>query len=113
MNEQKNTQCARSEDMASYLLAARAKQITRLKEDVAGLEEALQLSEAFISLLSLALTKDDTVSEAVECRLEDDGHAVVFVSAVALSAALGKWHADIRRHDDGYMIDFYRSPSTT
>jgi hypothetical protein len=113
MNDQKTTSAARSEGMTSYLLAARAKQITRLKEDVAGLEEALQLSEAFISLLALAFAGDEAVSETVRSCFKEDGSAEVFVSSRALSAALGAWHVDIRRHDDGYALDFYRSSSKT
>ncbi|MBQ2773539.1 MAG: hypothetical protein IJF45_04260 [Clostridia bacterium] len=108
MSEEKVKASTRTEGMANYLLAARAKQIARLKEDVAGLEEALQLSETFISLFALALARDPRADEAIRvCKQESTGPEV-FVSGRALADALKNWHIEVRRHEDGYMMSFYQ-----
>ena len=105
MKENTVNEQARTKDMASYLLAARAKQITRLKEDVAGLEEALQLSRAFIALFALALTEEE-VRETVKVLPKTDEAPKLFVTGRALSNALRFWESEACRHDDGYLITF-------
>ena len=111
MSEIKVNEGARAKDMASYLLAARAKQITRLKEDVAGLEEALHLSEAIISLLALALAEDVCAREGVRPVLKKGEDPAIFVSGRALAEALRCWCSDTQRHDDGYLITFHQVAS--
>ena len=106
MSENTVKEQARTKDMASYLLAARAKQITRLKEDVAGLEEALQLSKAFIALFALALAKEEKATEAVKVVSKEKEDPTLFVTGHALSEALRLWESEARRHDDGYLITF-------
>lgn len=109
MSEEKVKSGARTEGMANYLLTARAKQIARLKEDVAGLEEALQLSETFISLFALALTHDSRADEAIRVCNQGSAFPEVFVSGRALADALKNWHIEVKRQDDGYLMSFYQS----
>ncbi|MBE6604829.1 MAG: hypothetical protein E7639_03900 [Ruminococcaceae bacterium] len=109
MSEEKVKSQAHSADMANYLLTARAKQIARLKQDIAGLEEALQLSETFISLFALALTQDSRADEAIRVCEQGGASPEVFVSRLALADALKHWHIEVKHHDDGYLLSFHQS----
>ncbi len=100
---------AQSAAPARHLLAARAKQIKALREDVAGWEETARLSCAFMMLLSLALTGERQAHEAVEVQRHVDGALSLSISREGLSAALDKWQVQIEKEENAYRIAFHES----
>ncbi len=106
MQEEKQVM-AQSAAPARDLLAARAKQIRALREDIAGWEETARLSCAFMMLLSLALVGDEQAQEAVEAQQGTSGDLVLSISRTGLSHVLGKWQVQIEKEESAYRVAFH------
>ena len=104
----KTGESTRAEDMVRYMLQARMRENKRLREDVAGLEETLHLSEGFISLLLLALTGEKKALQGVKVCTQGAKGPEIFVRAKALAEGLKGWHIEAVRQEDGYLISFFQ-----
>lgn len=95
--------------MQSYLLAARAKEIARLKEELAGWEETGRLFCAFMALLSLAVAGEAEATEAVTCEACEEGVLGIRVSKAALHGVLDCWQTAVKKEENAYQIFFTKN----
>lgn len=92
---------------AKHLLAARAKQIAALKNDVAGHEELARLLSGFLSLLALATGGDAAALEAVRVEGEREAIAVV-IDKEGIAKALTTWQLQVECGEEAYRLMFVR-----
>ena len=109
MNEATEKTLAQSEASARYLLAARAKQIRHLKDDVQGLQETVRLAGAFMALFALAAAEEPCAAAAIGRLQESEDVRESTVSKQALVEILSSWRADISHEEDHYRVLFQRA----
>jgi len=97
--EKKNTQPSR------HLLAARAKEIKALREDISGFRESARLSAAFMALLSLAVAGEPAAKGGVRVSKEASTYTLEMKKS-ALSEALDAWQVEIGGDAEHYRITF-------
>ena len=97
--EKKNAQPSR------HMLAARAKEIKALREDISGFQESVRLATAFMALLSLAVAGEPDAKGGVLVRKEPNAYTVEMTKS-ALSEALDAWQIEIGGDAEHYRITF-------
>ena len=97
--EKKNTQPSR------HLLAARAKEIKALREDISGFRESARLSAAFMALLSLAVAGEPDAKGAVRVSKATSAYTLELKKS-ALGEALDVWQIEIGSDAEHYRITF-------
>lgn len=100
---------AQTEASARYLLAARAKQIRHLKEEIDGLREAMQLAGAFMALFALSAAHEPNADSVVTCAHEDEHTREITVSKQGLAQVLSVWRAQISNEEECYRVLFERA----
>ena len=105
MKKQETQTAKKVFEPSRHLLAARAREIKVLREDIAGFKESVRLSSAFMALLSLAVAGEPNAGDSVQVCKGEDTYTVEMKKS-ALSQALQKWQVEIGGDAENYRIVF-------
>ncbi|MBE6603621.1 MAG: hypothetical protein IJC95_02955 [Clostridia bacterium] len=103
-NQEKETR-KKVVEPSRHLLAARAKEIKVLREDIAGFKESVRLASAFMALLSLAAAGEPDAKDTVQVSKGEDTYTVEMKKS-ALAQALQAWQVEIGGDAENYRIVF-------